>query len=135
MDHLGNRNPHGEARPRFLLDHLGARGLGPLEDLFAEPVGEAGKLLKRQPGDARATPNGHHAVAVLPEDQRLELRGRRSEPHRQQAAEAERIEERSEANHTAGGQGEFLLGKVGEDVDRVTHHEYGRVGPQAVGLD
>ena len=72
---------------------------------------------------------------MLPQDQRLELRGRRPEPHRQQAAEAERIEERSQADHPAGGQGEFLLGEVGEDVDRVTHHEYGRVGPQAVGLD
>ena len=51
-----------------------------------------------------------------------------AEPHRQQAPEPERVEQRAEAHDAAGRQRQLLLGEVGEDVDRIAHHQHRRVG-------
>ena len=72
---------------------------------------------------------------MLTEDHGLHLRRRALQIHRQQAAEAERVEQRAQADHAALGQREFLVGEVGEDVDRIGDDEHDRVGPQPLGLD
>jgi len=135
MDHLGDRHAHGEAGPGLLLDHLRAARLGPLEDVFAELVREPRPLLQWQAGDRGARPHRHHAVAVLADDHRLHLRGRGLEIHRQQAAEAECVEERAEPDDAALRQPEFLLGQERENVDRIADDQDRGIGAMPLGLD
>jgi hypothetical protein len=61
-------------------------------------------LLQRQAADRGARPDRHHAVAVLAEDQGVDLRRRDVQFLRDQAAEANRVELRPQADHLAFGQ-------------------------------
>ena len=124
FDDFLNRQADGEAGAPFLLDHFGARALGAREQ-FAGQIGvPAGEFFQRQAGQRGARPDRHHAVAMFAQDQGLDLRGRHVELGGDQAAKADRVELRAQADHLAGRQVEPLGRQVGEHVDRVGHHQH-----------
>ena len=68
---------------------------------------------------------------MLAEDHGRHLCGRSPKPHRQQAAEAERVEQGAQANHMPLRQRELSLGKRGENIDGIADHQHDRVAPHA----
>ena len=89
LDHFLNRQSDGKARAALLLDHFGARALGAREQLAGQVRRPAGKLFQRQAGHGGAGPDRHHAVAMLAQDQRLDLRRRRRRAAGRSGSESE----------------------------------------------
>ena len=87
-------------------------------------VGEnPGICSMRQAGHRGARPDGHHAVAVLAENEGLHLRRRHLQPAGQVAAKTGRVQLRAEADDALPGQTGTLHGQVGQDVDRIADHD------------
>ncbi len=118
-----NGDADGEAGAPLLLDHFRAGALGAREQLGGEVRREAGIFLQRQAGGRGAGPNGDHAVAMLAEDQSGNLRRRGVQSGGDQAAKANRIELRAEADDLRQRQIEPFVRQVGEDVDRIGDDE------------
>ena len=78
---------------------------------------------------------GHHAVAVLAEDQGLDLRRRQAGLQGDQRAEAGGVELRAQADHLGRIELQIVDRQPGEDVDRVGDDEDDRVLLQAGGLE
>ncbi len=83
--------------------------------------GQAGQ---RQPVDRRAGPDRRHRIAVLAQDQRLDLRRRQLEFLRDQRAEPRRVQHRAEAIHLIPRQSRPAQRQLGQDIDRIGNDKY-----------
>ncbi len=126
MNDLPDRKSHGKARPAFELDELRSSRLGLFKNFPLNDRTEAGPLLQRKAGYRGARPDRHHAVAVLAEDECLDLSGRNTQAAGQVTAESRRVELRPEANDLLPGKTGSSHGQISQHVYRVAdHHEIG----------
>jgi len=136
VHHLPDRQPHGKARARLELDHLGARAFGPLENGFGLGRAKAREPVQRQPRRLSCRPHRHHAVAMLAQNQRRHLGGRQTQPLSDQTAKASRVEHRAQADHLRRRQTQFLNSQIGEHVHGIGYHNHDRLAlePRGGGL-
>src|SRR5690349_13171742 len=106
MDDFANRQTDGKPGAAFLFDHLSARTFGLIEDFLGGVRVETGPLLERQTVDGGARPDRDHAVAVLAENEGVDLRRRRLQAFGEIAAKARRVEHGAQADDALPGEAE-----------------------------
>ncbi len=135
LDHVADGHAHREPGAPFLLDHLGSRSLGAGKQLVGQVGSPAGMLFQRQAIDRRPRPDRYHAVTVFAQDERLDLGGRGTQLSSDQAAEADRVELRAQADDLRAGQVQHLGRQISQHVDRIGDDHHDRLSRKAGGLE
>src|SRR5687768_11225167 len=92
MNYLADGQSDGEPGAALALDDGRASRLRLVEHLATDLLVEARPLFQRQSSDARARPDWHHAVAMLAEEESVDLRWWHLQSPSKVATESRRVQ-------------------------------------------
>jgi hypothetical protein len=135
VDDIADGDAHGPTRAAFAFDHFGAAAFGALEDRVLEGGRAFGQARQRQAVDGGAGPDRNHRIAVLAQDQRLDLRRGQLEFLGDERTETRGVKHRAQAINLVPGQAGAPQGQLREDIDGIGNNENVRVLAQTGDFD